>query len=264
MASLPDVDDDITDVEVQFQASLSELLFERLGGAINFLRKRSSNFLSFTANNTWTVPAGVSQVLVQGCGGGGGGRGGIGGGNPPAGGNGALYYARVVSVTPAANISITIGAGGAGATINLPGSNGGASSFGALATFPGARGGGVQNTTQQSFPSLDEIFGGGNADMFFGVTGIDFDITVPKNGQDAYGFTGGAANTSGFGSCGGAAGPFGNGGAGGLSGGSGGTSAAANSGAGGGGGYPSNSNPERNGGNGGSGRIDIFWVGNAT
>ncbi len=67
---------------------------------------------SSTLTNTihsWTVPTGVTKILVEAWGGGGGGA--VGGG-----GGGGGYAAVEWTVTPGANVSITIGAAGAGAT----------------------------------------------------------------------------------------------------------------------------------------------------
>jgi hypothetical protein len=73
----------------------------------------------FTTTNTWTVPAGVTQVEVLVVGGGGGAGGGeaytgAGGG----GGAGGVVYSSMYSVTPNGNCSIVVGAGGTGGTAN--------------------------------------------------------------------------------------------------------------------------------------------------
>lgn len=93
----------------------------------------------FTSNGTFTVPAGVFRVWVEGCGGGGGGATGgnafgtttssynTGGG----GGSGALLCGQYVNVTPGGSVAVTTGAGGAAGT------DGSDTTFGALATFAG-------------------------------------------------------------------------------------------------------------------------------
>ncbi len=84
-----------------------------------------------TTNGTFTVPAGVTRLLVEawGAGGGGGGDGGmatIAGGGGGAGGNGG--YARgVVEVTPGATLEIVVGEGGAAGAQGSDGSDGGSS-----------------------------------------------------------------------------------------------------------------------------------------
>ena len=104
----------------------------------------------FTANGTFTVPAGVSRVFVSLCGGGGGGSGGVlvsssdlyaGGG----GGGGQCYLRSPISVVPGQVIAVTVGSGGAGGSGRGNGGACGASSFGALLTASGG-GGGVYST----------------------------------------------------------------------------------------------------------------------
>ena len=106
----------------------------------------------FTATGTFTVPSGVTKlrVRVYGAGGGGGSTGATGAGafnNCPGGGggpgtNGAPggYSESIVTVSPAATYTVTIGAAGtAGSASN--GGAGGTSSFGALLSATGGAGG---------------------------------------------------------------------------------------------------------------------------
>lgn len=74
--------------------------------------------LVLTASGNYTVPAGITSLLVECVGGGGAGRGYPNSAQTTtgAGGGGGAYAAKVVSVTPAASIAYTIGAGGAGNT----------------------------------------------------------------------------------------------------------------------------------------------------
>lgn len=109
----------------------------------------------FTANGTFTVPAGVSRVFVSLVGGGGGGAGAISGApyTPGGGGAGGVQYRVPLAVTPGQAIAVTIGAGGAsgfgsnygGSYANSNGASGGASSFGALLTVSGGGGGRCQS-----------------------------------------------------------------------------------------------------------------------
>ena len=82
----------------------------------------------FTANGTFTVPSGVTQVFVTMIAGGGGGGGALRVGNNQTagggGGAGAAIISQPVTVTPAQEIAIVIGAGGAGGIGNNSGSNG--------------------------------------------------------------------------------------------------------------------------------------------
>ena len=92
-----------------------------------------SKIATFTSSGTWTVPDGVTSCRVFVIGGGGAGRIGY---SPRVGGLGGWVYAYVNNLTPGANITVTIGNGGA-----FQAGAGGTSSFGSYAT--GTGGGGV-------------------------------------------------------------------------------------------------------------------------
>src|SRR5438874_1005904 len=72
-----------------------------------------SQSLSFTANGTWTAPAGLTSITVE-CWGGGGGGGGGGTVNLAAGGGGGGggYARSVVTVVPGNTYTVTVGAAG--------------------------------------------------------------------------------------------------------------------------------------------------------
>ncbi|MCK9345364.1 MAG: hypothetical protein M0P64_04615, partial [Candidatus Pacebacteria bacterium] len=110
----------------------------------------------FTANGTFTVPAGVTTIWVSSSGGSGGG----GGANYIAGSSGRCYLGgsggpsygtfRQFSVTPSTSYAVTIGGGGAGGTTSgapTAGGVGGTTSFGALVSLPGGNGGGAGTTS---------------------------------------------------------------------------------------------------------------------
>lgn len=129
---------EMNDVEIDFEAGLSETLFIKMGQNINGLINRSSfpNSQTFTSSGNFVVPTAITRVLVVGAGGGGaGGRGG-GSGDGGNGGYGAVPQTFIHAVTPAASLTVTIGAGGA--SNNLRGGN---SIFDTI-TFYGAKGGG--------------------------------------------------------------------------------------------------------------------------
>jgi hypothetical protein len=120
-----------------------------------------------TGTTTWTVPTGITsaQVLVVGGGGGGGGYF-TGNANSYAGGGGGggVYDAAGFPLTPAANISITVGAGGTAGQSGasqpaLVGSSGGTTSFGSL-TAGGGGGGGYDGTLSYT-NGLSGTAGGG-------------------------------------------------------------------------------------------------------
>jgi hypothetical protein len=99
-----------------------------------------------TGSGTFTVPAGVHQILAVATGGGGGGSGCQSGATIPlvsgsGGGAGATEWS-LVAVTPGGTVSYAVGAGGAGGVGAVAGSNGGNTTFGSL-TAAGGAGGGV-------------------------------------------------------------------------------------------------------------------------
>lgn len=168
----------------------------------------------FTSSGSWTVPAGVTQVWLSGCGGGGGGgNGGAGstGGTPGwAGGGGGGGAGQPISrqpfaVTPGSTISITIGSAGAGATVSSSGS-GNSGGTGGNTVISGAGWNGGTTTTLSG--------GGGGGGGGFSSTGG----TNAGGGGAGSGFPAGSfgndttnGNASGSGGAG-ASGPFGGGG----------------------------------------------------
>ena len=206
---------------------------------LHFLPKGIVKSQSFGSSGTFNVPKGVTFVFVEGSGGGQ--AGGRGLGSSPftggLGGNGARGGLVVVSVTPEAAVTVTIGSGG-----SEPLGVGGNSSFGST-VFLGASGVGT---------AKDIGYQGGS--------GAPNGTSGGSPGQSSLSFEGGAGGTSDGNSSspggggGGGAGHWGSGGAGGTvgtpSGGGGNTSA-------GGGGSSSASLP---GGSGGDGRIVVYWV----
>lgn len=98
----------------------------------------------FTSNGTFTVPSGVTSIWVEVQGGGGGGSAGT-SGLPltGAGGGAGGYAARLITgLTPGAQISVTIGDGGAaGSSLGASGSTGGTTSFGSYLSATGGSGG---------------------------------------------------------------------------------------------------------------------------
>jgi hypothetical protein len=102
----------------------------------------SERFKRVTATGTWTVPANVYVVYVSLWGAGGGGSGGA-AATYYGGGGGAGYYAVnvPVGVTPAENITVTLGTGGTGGAVAGAGGAGGNTSFGTYLSVKGGEGG---------------------------------------------------------------------------------------------------------------------------
>ena len=107
------------------------------------------------SNTSWTCPTGVTsiEVLVIAGGGGGGPYGG--------GGAGGLIYNSAVPVIPGTAYTVTVGAGGVGAT--APGTNGGNSVFGSLTAIGGGGGGADTAGGAADTPGRAGGSGGGGA-----------------------------------------------------------------------------------------------------
>lgn len=214
------------------------------------------NSQTFTSSGTFTVPAGVTQIMVQvahaGAGGGGGGSS-SGSGNGGDGGGGAASVfgtPKLLSVTPAQQLTLVIGAGGAGGIggnydVGSPsgstGGTGGTSSFAAyLIAGSTAGGAGGIYTNSVGFGN-----GGGGGGVVGGAGGLAAQVFTlagqagsPATGGIGFYYTqatGGLVNSSG--------------------GGAGGTSDAVNGSAGSGSaGYNGGA-----GGAGGAGQIKVYW-----
>ncbi len=178
---------------------------------------------SFYTTSSWTCPAGVTKVYLDGCGGGGGGGYGAAGATGGGGGGGAeTVLSREISVVPGTTYIITIASPGAGGTASsVNGTQGGTSAFDSLISLTGGFGG-LSNGTSG---------GAGGTGGTAGIYGAYVNST-------SFGGHGGQCNL-------GSGGP---GGSGAMVG-----SVAGSCGAGGGGGG------RGNGGNGGFGFIKIWW-----
>lgn len=203
--------------DCQFKAAASENTMQKIGQNINAIIDKTLRFDEFTTPGvySWTVPVGVTGILVEGIGGGGGGTAGTNG----KGGAGGIKTIKSLSVTPGDIHSITIGSGGSG------GGNGGSSLFGVLATFLGSKGGaGTINSASNIFPGgigqnygqASESFSGG--DYYHPGGGSSYG---GGGGASSYGPGGGGTVNSGTGGDGGGYGAGGGGG--GTAGGSGGS-----------------------------------------
>lgn len=105
----------------------------------------SGGVQTFTEDGTFTVPAGVTKILVTACGGGAGGGGAIASDEAGAGGNGGSCIIREpYTVIPNSKINIVIGLGGAAGTSSSSsnsnpksGGSGGTTVIGSLVSLPG-------------------------------------------------------------------------------------------------------------------------------
>ena len=198
---------------------------------------------TFTSSGTWTCPAGVTQVILIGCGGG------QAGGNCATsasvlavGGKGTVPGMKTITVVPNTTYTITIGVGGSTA-----GAAGTSTTFGVLATFNGA-------STELNFDSnVGTSFPSPASAPTHGTMG--WRAAPGTNGANAstwLGGTGGACGTTGAGGAGGAASSSGAGSAGTAAG-------ATNYGAGGGAGGAGPSSGGA-GGAGAGGFLNVIWV----
>ena len=202
--------------------------------------------LEFLSDTIWIVPDDIYVCWVTMSGAGGGGGGGTSGGDHGhGGGSGEYVHEQMVKVTPGQNISITIGSGGSGGSVNADGFNGGDTIFGSTVsvTALGGKGGKNGNDTD-----------GGEGGGLERISGIP-NRTIGANGgkendEGAWLLFPAGTRVGSAGSGGGGA--FGPGGSSQFN--DVGLPAPANSGGGGAGGYTS-----RVGGAGGSGRCIVRW-----
>lgn len=120
-----------------------------------------ATYFTDTGYHTWTVPDGLTKVLVQvwGAGGGGGGATSAAAG---FGGSGGGYGEGIFIVTPGDEMAINVGVGGTGGTTaGTAGANGGMSSFGPYLTSTGGVGGPGSATVGASVPAGGTSSGGG-------------------------------------------------------------------------------------------------------
>ena len=192
--------------EVNENISLAELSFE-----------------VFTSNDTWTVPAGVTKAnyyIIAGGGGGGGGggnwvptsnaKGGGGGG----GGEGQRFRVSNQTVTPAANISVTVGAAGSqgtGGADGTPGADGTAGTDGGNSSIEsyvayGGKGGGL-GTKATGISTPGTSGSGGASQLTGGLPGGGAGVNAGNAGDSvAYGAGGDAGTPTGTSSGGGGGG----------------------------------------------------------
>lgn len=264
-----------------------------------FQGDNDSKTVTFLANGNFTVPDGVTEVDLEGCGAGGGGGGGIAGAatNQAGGGAGAgalLQKRTITGLVARSVIAVGIGTAGAGGAAGLAagpggfGGNGTVTTFGGLASFDGGSGGlGAQNPATPGLGGMPYIGGPGQVHDTVGAQGTNLtpmfqaaggaggsdtapSVTGAKNGGlfigGVRGVDGAGAGGFGHGGGGGGAGPYGAGGAGGTGANNGASAVApaaplANSGAGGGGGGSGGGVGQNGaaGADGASGMLKVTW-----
>ena len=238
-------------------------------GILHFLNKEGTvKSQTFTSSGTFTVPNGITTVIVEGQGAGGAGQSTRGADVPGMGGGAGHYGTRFISVTPLSNVSVVVGSGGVGVneggllTTTGIGSNGGSSSFGSVVWRGGEAGG--NGLVDASYKNGQGSGNGGNGGL-----PIEFSVgigTSSANGKGQAGphFDGGlpGASPNGDVAGGGGGSGLGQGGAGvvnptngaNFTGGTGGV------GAGGGAANGQGASAVIVGGSGGRGEITVYWI----
>lgn len=112
---------------------------------------------TFTANGTFTVPEGVTKILVTACGGGASSNRGTTTNYAAGGQGGACILKKAFNVTPGQKISITVGKGGIYES-KIGGVAGNPTVIGNLITLPGGAQG---STSYNGIPSRSQVDGGG-------------------------------------------------------------------------------------------------------
>lgn len=118
----------------------------------------------FTSTGTFTVPSNCTtiEILLVGGGGGGASTSNVSSVTYAGGGGGGQVVKKYLTVTAGSTYTVTIGAGGAGATANASnGSVGGNSSFGSLLVCGGGGYGGTRNTAGGAGAAGTNAQGGG-------------------------------------------------------------------------------------------------------
>ena len=131
-------------------------------GTVGWVPAGFTNMQVFNSSGTFSIPSGVTKVMVEAWGGG------AGGGFSSScngGGGGGGYGLITQSVTPGQTINVTVGSGGAaGTSSSNSGGAGGSTTFGSLTSNGG--GSGVPYT---SYSSSAELGGTSNAGSLSGI-----------------------------------------------------------------------------------------------
>ncbi len=204
---------------------------------------------TFTTNNTFTVPAGVTSIQVECWGGGGGGSSITSNGARGGGGGGGAYASSVIAVTSGNTYAVGVGAGG---NANTAGSN---STFATTTVKAAGGSGGTNNSTTAG--AGGSVANSTGTKEFAGGNGANGGALNSGGGGGGAGNGGPGGNASGYKEGAGTATNGGNGGTG-LSGSNNGNSGITYGG--GGSGAVTNTSTNRTGGSGANGLVVISWV----
>ena len=217
----------------------------------SWLALSSHGVETYLSDDTFTVPGGITKVFITMSGGGGGGGGGTNTTGSGGGGGGAGFITfKPYTVTPTADLTVTVGAAGTGGASDTDGVDGGDSEFDNLTVEGGNKGlkGSVRTggTGGNAGVSIDGVNGGAG-------TGGTAGSMISEGGSGGDGF----ANTSAY--AGGGGSSLRSGGAGGIYNGGANAGTDAAIGGGGGGGGASRSGASAAGGDGGGGIVIVVY-----
>ncbi len=169
------------------------------GGQATPFSQTLNRLAAFTSSGNFTVPQGVTTIIVSACAGGGGGGGGggtvgttsgVGGGGGGGAGCGQSALKQVYAVTPGQTIPITVGgggnggaAGGSGGGNGQQGTAGGNTVVGTLLTLTGGSGGiGALGVTNAAAPAGTGGGAGGSGGQGYPTGGAGLDGNYAGNG----------------------------------------------------------------------------------
>ena len=212
------LDENTTEVKGSITTAKQEILAKVKESAES--GSSSGGVQTFTEDGTFTVPAGVTKILVTACGGGAGGGGAIASDEAGAGGNGGSCIIREpYTVIPNSKINIVIGLGGAAGTSSSSsnsnpksGGSGGTTVIGSLVSLPG----GVAQVYATTPNTEDRNVGAGNGGKGARTSSNSSQCRYAGDGENGVRGCGGTGDgygaRDGYTSGGGGGGSFGNGG----------------------------------------------------
>ena len=159
-----------------------KFLYTPDGSSLSWSVAGPKSIQQFTANGTWTKPAGISKILVMIVGGGG-----AASGHAESGGAGG-YSEKLIDVTSVSSVSVTVGAGSPSWTYYSGAAGGGnTSSFGNYMSATGGRG---ANTTNQHCGGLPGVGSGGDINIYGGGGTGHMSWACAKGGSSFFGGAG--------------------------------------------------------------------------
>jgi hypothetical protein len=159
----------------------------------------TANVITYNSSNTFTkivdVPSGATTALIE-CWGGGGGASRTTTATAQNGGGGGGYTYRIILISSLGPTeTVTVGAGGLGATATAVGGVGGNSSFGSWLTAYGGAGGSITGGVSATIFTTSNATGGGGTGISGQYIGVNYDGTTYYQSPQIY--NGGVGGTNG-------------------------------------------------------------------